>query len=236
MKNLTTTLCLTIAVLLGSTACAADKTQPPTIGTSHSTSHTTELSLKFTSDKVHLRAGPGVRYPVTKRLDGANALSATLISQEENWIKVRFKGQDHWVHGSMVDRNLTPRARRILYKSSTVNLRSGPGEKFPITRVLEDAQYRIGVPVKRSGDWIRLIFDKRSYWAHSSTIISNPNEAWPSEDAHDLADNQLSFIEERKVQAALGDPKEMELVGSFYESQSNLHLESGLYVVVPCHG
>ena len=225
MRNLTATLCLSIAVVLGNTGCAPDKTQHPTIGTSQPTNHTTELSLKFTSDNIHLRAGPGIRYPVTKRLDGAFSQNATLLSQEGNWLKVRFEGRDHWVHSSMVDRNRTPQAGEIVFKSSTVNLRSGPGEQFPITRALEDAQYRRGVPIKRSGDWIRLIFDKRSYWAHSSAVIGNPNEPRLSEDAHDLADNQLSVIEEMKVRAALGDPKEMELVGLSYEIQKNLHLE-----------
>jgi hypothetical protein len=125
----------------------------------------------------------------------------------------------------MVDRNLTPPALRILFKSPTVTLRSGPSEKSPITRVLEDAQYRVVVPVKKSGDWVQLIFEKKSYWAHSSEILSNSNESWASGVSYSVAEDQLTYIEERKLEAASGSPSAMELVGSFYENQTNLHLE-----------
>lgn len=224
MKNFTATIHLTITLLLGSVASASEKTPPPKTVTSDS-SYSTELSLRFKSDKVHLRAGPGVRYSVTKRLDGAFSQRATLIRQEENWIKVRFEGQDHWVHKTMVDRNLTPPALMVLFKSPTVTLRSGPSEKSPITRVLEDAQYRVVVPVKKSGDWVQLIFEKKPYWAHSSEILSNPNESWNSGVSHSVAEDQFTFIEERKLEAASGSPSAMELVGSFYENQTSLHLE-----------
>jgi len=224
MRNLTATICLTLAVLLGSAACAPNSGQGPVIASDTvSEKSDSGLEVSFTQMQVNLRSEPGLRSPVTKVVKQAISKKALLLKQNKTWIQIRFEEEDFWVHALFLDRNLTPRVMEILFKVSDVNLRSGPGTKFPISKVLKDVKFRRAVPFGEFENWVHIVFDKHPYWVHSALILQYESSAISSKSA-DQGANQLSYFDDQKMKAAAGDPKAMELVSGIYEHDENLHL------------
>jgi len=170
MKKLTVTLCLTLAVLLGSTACATNSGKGPVVASGAvAEKPKSGLEVSFTKPEVTLRSEPNFRSPA-KVVKQAIGKMAILLKQNKSWIQIRFEGENFWVHSLFLDKNLKPPVMRVLFKVSDVNLRSGPGTKFPVVRVLKDAKYRIAVPFEKSGNWVQIVFDKHPYWVHSALI------------------------------------------------------------------
>ena len=225
MKNLTSILSVSLVALFGVISCAPNTASPPKITTSNATPYQSELSVKFNADKVDLRSGPSLRNSITRRLDKGRNIQATLIKQEKNWIKIGLDGEHHWVHQLMVNKNLTPPIGQFIFNSSTINLRSEPSEQTPAARVLKNARYRIGVPLKKSGEWIRVIFEKRPYWVRSSEVDLNSYHPWSRSYRGNHVNDGLSFMDEMKRKALTGDSGAMEMVGLFYEQQDTVHLE-----------
>jgi len=106
MRNLTATLCLTIAVLLGSAACAPNS-GPKSKSSSDAISEKSksELQVLFRVSDVNLRSGPGTRFPVKRVLENAKGSAAVFDGVSERWVKIIFEEQTYWVHSSLVQRN-----------------------------------------------------------------------------------------------------------------------------------
>ena len=224
MRNLTATVCLTLAVLLGSTACAPNSGKGPVVASGAvAEKPKSGLEVSFTKPEVTLRSEPNLRSPA-KVVKQAIGKMAILLKQNKSWIQIRFEGENFWVHSRLLDKNLKPAVMEVLFKVSDVNLRSGPGTKFPVARVLKDAKYRRAVPFEKSGNWVQIVFDKHPYWVHSALIHQYKYRALRPKSA-DQGANQLTFFEEIKMQAAAGDPKAMKMVSGVYEHSKNLHLE-----------
>ena len=228
MRNLTATICLTIAVLLGSAASTPNGEQGPKIASGVVAENPKSgLEVLFTKPEVHLRSGPGVRFPMTEVVKKAIGKNSILLKQKKSWGKIRFEGKDFWVHLSAIDRLLRPSTSTpfiALFKVSDVNLRSGPGVQFPVNKVIKDVKGRRSVPFDESDNWVRIIFDKHPYWVHSSLIQRNERYTSFSKST-DQEEIQLTFFQEQKKEAAAGDPKSMEIVSGIYEHQESLHLE-----------
>jgi uncharacterized protein YraI len=228
MRNLTPTICLTIAVLLGSNACALNGEQGPKIASGDvAEKPKSGLEVLFTQPEVPLRSGPGVRFPMTEVVKKAIGKNAILLKQKNSWGKIQFEGKDFWVHLSAIDRLLRPSTSTpfiALFKVSDVNLRSGPGVRFPVKKVLKDAEGRRAVPFDESGHWVRIVFNKYPYWVHSS-LIQRDKTFTSFSKSTDQGGNYLTFFQEQKKEAAAGDPKAMNIVGGIYEHHENLHLE-----------
>lgn len=63
------------------------------------------VSLK--SDKVYVRAGPAMRYPI-KWIYKRDAMPVEITQEFDNWRKVRDRdGEEGWVHQSMLSGNRT---------------------------------------------------------------------------------------------------------------------------------
>ena len=225
MKNLTAMISMSLIALFGVTSCTPNTASPPKITTSNATPYQSELSVRFNADKVHLRSGPSIKNSITRRLYKGRNIQATLIKQEKNWIQIGLDGEHHWVHRLMVNKNFTPPSGKFIFRSSTVSLLSGPSDKSSTVRVLKNARYRIGVPLKKSGEWIRVIFEKRPYWVRSSDVDLNPSHRWSRSHRGNQVSDGLSFIDKMKRKASTGDAGAMEMVGLFYEQQDTVHLE-----------
>ena len=107
MRNLTPTICLTIAVLLGSAACALNGEQGPKIESGAvAEKPKSGLEVLFTRPEVPLRSGPGLRFPMTEVVKKAIGKNAVLLKQKNSWGKIHFEGKEFWVHLSALDRLL----------------------------------------------------------------------------------------------------------------------------------
>ena len=106
MRNLTATICLTIAVLLGSVACAPNSGQGPVIASDAVAEEPKSGSeVLFKASVINLRSGPGLQFPVKRVLENAKGSAAVFDGVDRNWIKIIFEGHSYWVHSSLVQRN-----------------------------------------------------------------------------------------------------------------------------------
>ena len=75
------------------------------------------VEASFTLEDVPLRSGPNIASKA-KMVFEALGKKVVLLKQEKSWIQVRYKGETHWVHSSLLDRNLKPPVLGVVFKVS----------------------------------------------------------------------------------------------------------------------
>ena len=136
----------------------------------------------------------------------------------------RFEGETHWVHSSLLDRNLKPPVLGVVFKVSDVLLRSGPGVRYQKIRELADAKYKLAALIENARTWVHIVYEKRPYWVHSSLVLQHqPSEVTRQSTNQNGSKN--SFLGGLKRKASLGDSGAMETIGRIYEISRNLNLE-----------
>ena len=153
-------LLLPLAVILGSAGCTTNSVQEPAPTPNVVSKKTISgLEVLFIEPEVTLRSGPGIRFPMKRVLKKAVGKRAVLLQQIKSWMQIRFEGGNFCVYSSFIDRRLRPGVMEVLFKVSDVNLRSGPGVRFPKKRVLKEAKGRRAVPFGESGQWVNIVFE-----------------------------------------------------------------------------
>jgi uncharacterized protein YraI len=224
MRNLTATLCLTIAVILGNAGCTTNSGQEPTPKPNVVPKKTMSgLEVLFIEPEVTLRSGPGIRFPMKRVLKKADGKRAVLLQQKKSWMRIHFEGRNFWVHSSFIDRHLRPGVMEVLFKVSDVNFRSGPGVRFPKKGVLKESKGKRAVPFGESGQWVNIVFERHPYWVHSSLIQRyKPLKKYTKSSKYT---KKPTYLQNLKRDAAAGDSKAMKMLGLFYGNLNNLHLE-----------
>ena len=109
------------------------------------------------ANKVHLRTGPGIRYPVDW-IFVCRGMPVEITAEFENWRKVRdWQGTEGWVHRSMLS------GRRTAFVTGGLQpLRRDPDPHSVLTaRVMEKVVGRI---LECDGDWCLIEIAKRRGW------------------------------------------------------------------------
>jgi SH3-like domain-containing protein len=134
MKSTLATICLTLAVHLGSAACATNSVKGLVIASGAVTEKPKSgLEVSFIKPEVTLRSKPNLRSSA-KVVKQAIGKKAVLLKQNKTWIQIRFEEVDFWVRSHLLGKNLKPAVMEVLFKVSDVNLRSGPGRGFRLQR------------------------------------------------------------------------------------------------------
>ena len=109
------------------------------------------------ANKVHLRTGPGMRYPVDW-IFVSRGMPIEITAEFENWRKVRdWQGTEGWVHRSMLSGK-----RTAVVTGGVQPLRRAPNPESVLTaRVMERVVGRI---LECDGDWCRIEIGKRRGW------------------------------------------------------------------------
>ncbi len=170
------------------------------------------VEASFTSEDVPLRSGPNIASKA-KMVFEALGKKVVLLKQEKSWIQVRFEGETHWVHSSLLDRNLEPPVIGVIFKVSDVLLRSGPGVRYQKVREFADAKYKRAALIENARTWF-----------HSSLVLQH-QQSEVNIDTLDQIRSKNSFLEGMKRRAELGDSGAMETIGHIYENSGNLNLE-----------
>lgn len=112
------------------------------------------------SDKVHLRSGPGLRYPKVWIYQRRN-MPMEVISEFDTWRKVRdWEGSEGWVHQSLL-----VGSRHVIVTADTITLYSAADENArKIALVANSVIGRIET-CPRSVDWCQLQFGDFEGWA-----------------------------------------------------------------------
>jgi len=115
------------------------------------------------SDKVHLRTGPGIRYPVDWVFVQRD-MPVEIVAEFDNWRKVRdWQGTEGWVH-----RSLLSGRRTALVRGGIQPLRRDPsGESALIARVEERA---VGHVIECAPAWCRIEIAKVRGWVRKDHI------------------------------------------------------------------
>ena len=115
------------------------------------------------ANKVHLRTGPGVRYPVDWIFVQRN-MPIEIVAEFENWRKVRdWQGTEGWVHRSMLSGK-----RTAVIKGGIQPLRREPASSAALTaRVMEKVVARI---LECEGEWCRVEIGKKRGWMRRTHI------------------------------------------------------------------
>lgn len=109
------------------------------------------------ASKVHMRTGPGVRYPVewVYRFQG---MPVEIVAEFDNWRKVRdWQGSEGWVHRSMLAGK-----RTALVIGGIQPLRGDPApDATMVARVEERVLARV---LECDGAWCRIEIGKKRGW------------------------------------------------------------------------
>ena len=240
---------LILAVLLGGVGCTTDseqetapnpkvvfqtpmvkapdgpfKSRPKTPGGMPITNRESGLEVSFLKSGVTLRSEPGLRFPIKRILNKAIGKKATLFEQNGSWGHIRLEGETYWIHSAFLDRRLkTTLPWEVLFRVSDVNLRSGPGVRFPEKRVIRKAKGKTAILLGESERWAHIVYEGYKYWVHFSLINRHPSPQ--NAEKSPKTANQLTYFQWLQKDAAAGDAKAMEMVGLQYGRLDKLHLE-----------
>lgn len=115
------------------------------------------------ADKVHLRTGPGVRYPVDW-VYVFRDMPVEIVAEFENWRKVRdWEGTEGWVHRTMLSGT-----RTAIVTGGIQPLRSDPDTNAPMVARIEEKV--VGRIMECAGDWCRIEVAKRRGWIRRDHI------------------------------------------------------------------
>jgi SH3-like domain-containing protein len=115
------------------------------------------------ANKVHLRTGPGVRYPVDW-IFVQRHMPIEIVAEFDNWRKVRdWQGTEGWVHRTMLSGK-----RMAVVKGGVQPLRGEPDSNAALTaRVMEKVIARI---LECEGEWCRVEIGKQRGWMRRTHI------------------------------------------------------------------
>ncbi len=129
LRKITRTSALVIGMLLASLAMAAPAKSQET------TARWTSLG----ADRVNLRVGPGIRYPIDWVFT-AKALPVRILRSHDNWREVETSdGTKGWIH-----RSLLSDKRTVLVQKEMLLLQSTEADADPRARVMPGAVLRLG--------------------------------------------------------------------------------------------
>jgi len=113
--------------------------------------------VSLRASKVHLRTGPGVRYPVDWIFVQRN-LPVEIVAEFENWRKVRdWQGTEGWVHRTMLSGR-----RTAIVTGGIQPLREEPSASSRLTaRVMEKVIAKV---LECEGEWCRIEIGKQRGW------------------------------------------------------------------------
>ena len=115
------------------------------------------------ASKVHLRTGPGVRYPV-EWVFVHRSLPVEIVAEFENWRKVRdWQGAEGWVHRTMLSGT-----RTAIVRGGVQPVRRDPDPAAPLIARVEEKV--VGNVIECSGEWCRVEFAKKRGWIRREHI------------------------------------------------------------------
>ena len=115
--------------------------------------------VSLRSDKVHMRTGPGVRYPIDWVYKRQN-MPMEVVAEFGTWRKVRdFQGTEGWMHQSMLSNK-----RTLAVTGQTRTLRFNSDSKSPAVARIEPSVTGKIIRCRENAGWCKLSFGKYEGW------------------------------------------------------------------------
>ena len=139
---------LTVAALILAAALPAAIAAPRTTAAARAAAAAATHYVSVSRDQINMRTGPGTNHESKWMLSRGYPLRA--IGRQGDWLKVRdFENDEGWV-----SRPLTGSAPHHVVKSSTANIRSGPGTRYK--RIGEASYGEVLETLERRVDWVKV--------------------------------------------------------------------------------
>ena len=115
--------------------------------------------VSLRSDKVRMRTGPGVRYPIDWIYKRQN-MPMEVVAEFGTWRRVQdFQGTQGWMHQSMLNNK-----RAIVVTGQTRTLRFTSDSKSPAVARIEPSVIGKIIRCKKVSGWCKLSFTKYEGW------------------------------------------------------------------------
>ena len=115
--------------------------------------------VSLRSDKVRMRTGPGVRYPIDWVYKRQN-MPMEVVAEFGTWRKVRdFQGTEGWMHQSMLSNK-----RTLAVTGQTRTLRFNSDSKSPAVARIEPSVTGKITRCRKNAGWCKLSFGKYEGW------------------------------------------------------------------------
>ncbi|MEZ4750305.1 MAG: SH3 domain-containing protein [Bdellovibrionota bacterium] len=125
------------------------------------------FAVCVTSSSANLRSGPGTNYRISWKVQ--KYMPFDVIKSSRGWYRVKdLDGDIHWIHKQLV----TSRYYCAVIKSTTANMRTGPGGHYPKSPLYPVANHYDSFRLlKQKGSWAYVEDpDGDKYWVHRSLI------------------------------------------------------------------
>jgi len=107
------------------------------------------------TNDLNVRKGPGIQYSIIKILNQDDKVE--IYEQVGNWYRIE---DDNWVHKHYVEITFIQK-RGIVEDPTGLNIRSGPGMRFPVVETIPDGTDII--VENKVGNWYQLDDNKFAY-------------------------------------------------------------------------
>ncbi len=106
-----------------------------------------------TGEKISLRTGPGENYSV--KWEYGSGFPVKILSQKGGWTKIQdFENDSGWIQTSLLNNQPHVIVKVNKGKNKTINLRSGPGNKY---RIVGQAYYGVVLATKeQKNNWVKV--------------------------------------------------------------------------------
>lgn len=120
-------------------------------------------TLIVKAPKARIRNGPGTQYGTAWMVTQGYPLEK--MGQKGEWIQIRDpEGDEGWIHQTLVKE-----ADIVVVKNKIVNIRKGPGTKYPV--VMQCEQGVVLRVLERKNVWIKVRHaDGETGWIHSNLV------------------------------------------------------------------
>lgn len=123
--------------------------------------------VSLRSDKVYVRSGPALRYPI-KWIYKREHMPVEIVQEFENWRKVRgIEGEEGWIHQSLLSGE-----RTVMIKTGEADQLIPMREGFNVgARMIAKAEPMVVADLdKCSGDWCRIEADGYRGWVERNFL------------------------------------------------------------------
>lgn len=148
----------------------------------HSAQADTQYAV-IKQDKVNVRTGPGLSYPVMKSVRYGEKYP--IVARKGDWVKIQLKqGSSGWVADWLLSVETELQKKDYVVSTTTgLRIRSGPGTNYKVVGQFPKGE-KAHVLMKQ-GKWVKISYNGRQGWV-SSAYVAPAASKTPSNQKHSL--------------------------------------------------
>ncbi len=133
-----------------------------------------DTKMRVTASWLRLRTGPGTDYDIISQYRNGSVVTVLTTKTSKHWYYVRTsRGQTGWMYKGYLDGKIdtVPASKDVsgtAVAKRNVNLRTGPGKKYDVIKLLPAGQSM--TVIGRTGSWYKVTVGKQSGYVAGTFI------------------------------------------------------------------